>query len=938
LTGSARAGPVGTLAARAYPAVMPEGIFGRDAELNAVSGFLAGLSAAPSALVLAGTAGAGKTTLLREAAEQAAGRGYTVLRTLPARSDMRLAFAGLADLLGSRLDEILLRLPAPQRRALGVALLVEDAPQVPPDPHVIAAGFRTALLALAASAPVVVVIDDIQWLDAPTAAAAGFVLRRLARERVGLLCAQRTEAPGGDLPLELDRAGLRTEVLPLAGLSLGALHRLLRTRLGLTFSHPTLRRIHGESAGNPFIALEIGRGLARRGITRVAGGPLPLPGTLTGLVGERLRELPASVTDALRAVALMPDAPLGRYLAAGVQGSDLDAAVLAGVLEADGGRLRFSHPLLASAVLGGIPPARKRELHALAADSASDPEEEARHRAHAADGPSAAIAAGLDGAARAAELRGAPATAAELLELAASVTPAGNADDVHRRLLTAGRLLAVAGETRAAAAVLRNLASITPPGPKRAEAVAHLGWNSEDDFEASTGLLEQALAEAGEAPALSASIHMFLSDDWAIRGDVARARDHTRRALAHAERAGEPALLASALAQAFFCDWMSGCEVDERRLDRALELERSLGSVGLLGPPSEAAGLYLMGMGRLDEAQDALERALARAEAEGVEYVRADVLPRLSVIATERGDPGRGAVLAQAGLDIAEQLDLGQLTSALLYGCGFAALQRGDAGAASDCAGRGLALSRKVGDRVYLLCHEALLGSLDLALGNFAAAAGRLRPVAGKVWEVGRRPSTQRIAPDTVEALTGAGELDGAAALLAEVENRYTDPVTAAAAGRCRGLLAAARGDLGGAVAELARALELQDRMTCQPVERGRTLLALGGVRRRLKQRRAAREALGEAIAAFESADAALWAARARAELGRVSGRMPGPGELTATELRVAELIAQGMSNRAAAAELFVTVRTIESTLTKVYAKLGLQSRTQLASRLRGRG
>jgi len=334
LTGSARAGPVGTLAARAYPAVMPEGIFGRDAELNAVSGFLAGLSAAPSALVLAGTAGAGKTTLLREAAEQAAGRGYTVLRTLPARSDMRLAFAGLADLLGSRLDEILLRLPAPQRRALGVALLVEDAPQVPPDPHVIAAGFRTALLALAASAPVVVVIDDIQWLDAPTAAAAGFVLRRLARERVGLLCAQRTEAPGGDLPLELDRAGLRTEVLPLAGLSLGALHRLLRTRLGLIFSHPTLRRIHGESAGNPFIALEIGRGLARRGITRVAGGPLPLPGTLTGLVGERLRELPASVTDALRAVALMPDAPLGRYLAAGVQGSDLDAAVLAGVLEA----------------------------------------------------------------------------------------------------------------------------------------------------------------------------------------------------------------------------------------------------------------------------------------------------------------------------------------------------------------------------------------------------------------------------------------------------------------------------------------------------------------------------------------------------------------------------------------------------------------------------
>jgi DNA-binding NarL/FixJ family response regulator len=113
--------------------------------------------------------------------------------------------------------------------------------------------------------------------------------------------------------------------------------------------------------------------------------------------------------------------------------------------------------------------------------------------------------------------------------------------------------------------------------------------------------------------------------------------------------------------------------------------------------------------------------------------------------------------------------------------------------------------------------------------------------------------------------------------------------------------------------------------------------MALGGVRRRLKQRRAARETLGEAIATFEGADAALWVARARSELGRVSGRVPRPGELSATELQVAELIAQGMSNRAAAAELFVTVRTIESTLTKIYSKLGVQSRTQLASHLRSR-
>ena len=159
--------------------------------------------------------------------------------------------------------------------------------------------------------------------------------------------------------------------MPVGGLSLGALHRLLRTRLGMSLSHPALRRVHAESAGNPFIALEIGRALARRGITRVADGPLPIPDTLSGLVGERLRELQAPVADALGVVAVMPGAPLSRYLAAGVPGGDLDAAVLAGVLEVDAGTLRFSHPLLASAVLGPIPPARRRQLHALAAQCAT---------------------------------------------------------------------------------------------------------------------------------------------------------------------------------------------------------------------------------------------------------------------------------------------------------------------------------------------------------------------------------------------------------------------------------------------------------------------------------------------------------------------------------------------------------------------------------------
>ncbi len=910
-------------------------VVGREAELAALDSFLSGLKSAPAAVVISGPAGAGKTTLLRAALDQAASSGITVLRTMPSPGDMRLAFAGLADLLGSRLDEVLPELPAPQRRALRVALLLDDVAPTPPEPNVIAVAFRSALSVLASSEPVLVVVDDVQWLDTPTAAAVRFALRRLPGQRVGLLCAQRTERLDGQLPLDLDRAEMPAAILPLGGLSLGALHRMLRTRLDQSFSHPTLRRIHADSGGNPLVALEMARALVRRGITRVASGPLPVPDTLAELVGERLRDLPAPVNDALQVIAVMPDAPMSRYVAAGMTGRDLDAAVLAGVLEADSGRLRFSHPLLAAAVLGAIPPGRRRELHALAANATGDAEEQARHSALAAQGPSDELARQLDEVAVIAEQRGAPATAAELLELAASMTPDAHQEAAHRRLLTAGKLLTVAGENRAAYAALRHLADIAPKGPLRAEALAHLGWNMEDDFAASHQLLEQALAEAGDVPALRACIHGFLTDHWAIVGDNERARAEIQRALVYAERAGDPNLLGTTLGRAFYFDWACDYEVNQDQIERALELERRTEIVGR-EPPSQWAGLYLMNVGRLDEARATLERALARAETEGVAYVRADVLLRLSIIATRTGDPVRGAELALAGLDIAEQLDLGQLTSAVVYGCGFAALHRGQADLVLEYASRGMELSRRVGDRVYLLANEALLGSLDLALGNYAAAADRYRSLVGELAGAGRNLRTT-IVYEAADALVGVGDLDQAAALLAEFRSRSADPIGDVLAARCRGALAAARGNPQEALSELGDALMLSDRLTLEPVSRGRILLLLGSVHRRMKQRRTAREVLGEAISLFEGAGARLWLDRAGVELARISGRAPGGDELTSTERRVADLVIRGQSNREIAAELFVTVRTVESTLTRIYSRLGVQSRTQLANLLRDR-
>ncbi|HEY3906687.1 MAG TPA: AAA family ATPase [Streptosporangiaceae bacterium] len=371
---------------------MRERVFGRDVELGAIDDFLAGVRSGARALVFAGPAGVGKTTLLRAAIDRASAAGCVVLRSFPSPSDTRLAFAGLADLLSGHLDQVLPDLAAPQRRVLGAALLVDEPLEFTPDPHVVAAALLAALRSLAGSADsVVVAVDDVQWLDAPSASAVSFAFRRLDRDRVGLLCAVRDDGTS-PAPLELSRARLTAEIVPVGGLSLGALHHLLRTELDLSLSHPTLRRVHAESAGNPFMAMEIGRALARRGLTRVGSGPLPVPATVSGLVGERLSELPASVTTALQVVAVLADASLNRVLAGGVAGADLDAAFEAGVVELSGGRVRFSHPVLASSVLTSIPPARRRELHAQAARSSVSAEERARHRALAAASPSAEIA------------------------------------------------------------------------------------------------------------------------------------------------------------------------------------------------------------------------------------------------------------------------------------------------------------------------------------------------------------------------------------------------------------------------------------------------------------------------------------------------------------------------------------------------------------------
>ena len=245
---------------------------------------------------------------------------------------------------------------------------------------------------------------------------------------------------------------------------------------------------------------------------------------------------------------------------------------------------------------------------------------------------------------------------------------------------------------------------------------------------------------------------------------------------------------------------------------------------------------------------------------------------------------------------------------------------------------KGLAICEEIGEQAYGAYNRQMLGFLELSLGNAAKAHGHLGTYS--IEEGIEGPKRISMIGDEIAALIQLGELEAATGLVDELERRGTwlnRPILVGTACRYRGLIRAARGDLDGAAEPIEQALAIFDGGL--PFERARTLLISGEVRRRSKQKRAARDALEEALALFDKVGAPLWAAKARAELARIGGRTTTAG-LTATERRVAELVAEGRSNKEVANELFVSVRAVEANLSKVYAKLDVRSRTELARRL----
>jgi DNA-binding CsgD family transcriptional regulator len=900
--------------------------------MSALDEFLTRVSDGFACVTVEGEAGVGKTTVWQAAIERARTRDFTVLSCRPAEAETKLAFAALSDLMEAVGDDVLDRLPVPQRNAIAVALLREEAQSPPPaDQRAIAVGMLSVLRQLSASGPVLVAVDDLQWLDPPTSSVLEFVARRLNAEPVGMLSAVRvSDQPTATFDHSIGES--RRSVIRLGGLSIGALHELLSDRLQHVFLRPTLVKIAQASGGNAFYALEIARELLRSGEPR-AGAPLPVPEDLRDLVAARVRRLPQRTREALFAAAA-----LSHPSTALIDESALQPAEDAGIVRLSGdGRVRFSHPLYASAVYESTSVARRRESHRFLAQQIDDLEERARHLALATTPPDEEVAQLLEKGATRARKRGAWQSAAELYEQARALTPAEHADEALRRAIAAAEHHIHAGDRRRASALLEEIVQHARSGPLRADALRLLGevrYNDES-FRESVRFLEEARQHATDTR-LVAEIELDLAYAASQGAPNQASVLHARHALDVTATLGDDGLHAQSLAFATLSDYLCGRGIDWSAVEESLALEDPDRLAPLQRTPTGVAGMLLLCAGRLDEAREKLQavrqRAIDRADESDLAYF----MCWLAWLETLSGHfESAQAYADEAALVATLNNSKSLLTSARAFGS-IVSAHRGDLDRAVRECDEAVRLARQTG---YVLSNTWIVAArclIELSVDS-PTGAWRAAEPAARYWETHRitEPVGLWFLPDALEALIALGDLDRAEALLDSFQNcsESLDRVWGmATAERCRGLLHMARGDSAGAVDHLQRALLHHQRID-MPFELARTLLCLGRVHRRGKQRKDAREALTRALREFERIGAPRWADKARAELDRTHVRQ-APTDLSPTELRVAELAASGLTNKAIAEQLFMSPKTVEANLARVYTKLGIASRAELGARM----
>jgi DNA-binding CsgD family transcriptional regulator len=909
---------------------MPFRSMSRPEEARAIPEFLTAVSTKPAALVVEGEPGIGKTTVWFDAIDQALERGFHVLSACPAESESADGYASLADLLAGVDATAVDDLPAPQRIALDRVRSRAELDDQGVDERSIAAAFLAVVESLADTNPVLIAIDDLQWVDPSSAQAIAFAARRLPA-RAGVLGTARAELSSGGAPPWLQMpepdAVRRIQLQPL---SRGRLQAALLEALGRQFSRPTMAKIHEISGGNPFYALELARAMD----PQAPSSDIPMPRNLTELVRARLNGLTTEAHQLLLTAACLAVPTMELVArAARIDARDvierLADAEENGIVEIRHNRVHFAHPVVARGVYSAATPAQRRETHRRLAEVVHGPELIARHRALATTRADGGTLQSLDEAAELARTRRAPTAAAELLEIAIKL----GGDSPERRIRLADYHFA-AGNAGRAKALLDEAVDQPIPRALRARALGLLGVIAALDgaFADAETLLQEALSEAPADPGRRVQILIALSFAQNNIGRVDASLATIEDAVAEATSLGRQHLLGSALGTRALLRFMSGAGVDRPGMQRALELEDHEANTPLVVRPSLLNALTLAYSGELDLAHHEMLGVRRRCSNRGEDGELVVIGFNNVMIEVWRGNFAEAALLVEDVWERGLALD-GAFPRFMAHTCrAVLATYAGRLDEARRHVEDALETARG-GDHFAMAWPATTLGFLEVSLGDYDAALTTLRPLLAKFDGLprGMEIISASCVPDAIEAMIELRRLEEAERFvdMLEHEGRRLDrPWQLAVGARCRGMLLAAHGDINAANVATQRSLAEHRRLP-MPFERARTQLLLGQIQHRQRQKTAS-TTLEEALRTFEELDTPLWANRARALLENTRVRPSRGAVLSPTERRVAELAAAGMTNRSVAEVLSISPKTVEANLSRVYHKLDIRSRVEL--------
>lgn len=910
------------------------GLLGRDDESAVLDSLMAAARArASGALVLRGEPGVGKSALLDHMTDRAG--EMAVLSAYGVESESELPFSGLESLLRPVLG-LIGTLSAPQAAALEGALAL--GPPTPSERFTAYAATLSLLAGAAEEQPVLVLVDDAHWLDSSSMEALVFTARRLGSEGIAMIFAVRT---GERTALD----GARLPELSLIGLDPRAARTLVRRASGSTVSDAVAAHLHVNTAGNPLALVALAGSLSPDQLAgrRPLEDPLPAADAIQRrFLGESARFSPATRAALLVCAAsdlgdvVEIDAALGSM---DIDPAALEAAETAGLIAAREGRWEFSHPLFRSAVYQGAAGVERRAAHAaLAKALAPDryPDRHAWHLAGSALGADEATATVLAATAARARERGGYGAAAVAFERAARLTP----DPERRaaRLLAAALALEFGGRPSITRPLLDDALAATGDRRLRAEiqyARGRMLVFGGDTAAAQRLLVHEARAIQDQNPALatlmlcSAGLSCFMS------GDIELALEISGEAMVLGAHAGGPPEMMAKVLRAE-ASLLSG---ERGKAEELIELASPILELPQLDP-LHLAGMMVAAQSwtwleKYDRARALLDGMIGLARAQSA----AAALPfSLSVLSELDFRTGRWAA-ASAGAT--EAIEFGEQTGQEnILGYSLVCVARVEAaqGHEEECRAhlrRALKLVKRFNTTSLRVYEGSVTGLLELGLGQPQAAVAALetaRAVA-KTHSLGE-PAAVQWCPDLIEAYIHTRQTDEAHALLGEFEHqasRTQGNWAVATSHRCRGMLA----DDDHFEREFQRALELHRRLPT-PFELARTQLCLGERRRRAGRRTDARAALQAAADTFDALNAEPWTQRARQERDATGAaprrrKKPPADRLTAQELRVALAVANGATTREAAAQLFLSPKTIEYHLGNIYRKLGVRSRTELA-------